>query len=455
MNHTRRRPSINDQDHLEYGGSDVVELARRYGTPLHVVDESALRRNYRAFLGAFRLAYREVSVFYSYKTNCVPGVLGILHEEGCGAEVVSPYELWIATRLRVPPSRIIYNGVNKSVDDLREAIQHGVGLINVDSAGELHRLSDAAKALNRRVNVGLRIDPAVGWVAHFGLSPDVDRIAALVETAGENRLLNIRGLHAHMGSGIRDTRNYRKAVEVMARLSCKLRETSGIQIDQFDVGGGFGLPTVKTLTLRETVGYKLFNRPPPEPQVGSCPSIESFGEVITSVLRECCARYALREPRLLLEPGRAITGNAQILLVTVCEIKRRKNGTAYAITDGGMQNIAFPLSYEYHTCLLANRLGAPSTERYFVTGPLCSPEDLLYRNWKLPELREGDVLAIMDAGAYFTSFANNFSYPRPPVVTVSDGVSRLVRQRETFEHMTAVDTFPDPLSRAPGGTGLP
>src|SRR6266581_6519654 len=195
MNHTGRRPSINDHDHLVYGGSDVVELARRYGTPLHVVDESAVRRNYRAFLGAFRLAYREVSVFYSYKTNCVPGVLGILHEEGCGAEVVSPYELWIATRLRVPPSRIIYNGVNKSVDDLRGAIQHGVGLINVDSAGALHRLSDAAKALNRRVNVGLRIDPAVGWVAHFGLSPDVDRIAALVETAGENRLLNIRGLH--------------------------------------------------------------------------------------------------------------------------------------------------------------------------------------------------------------------------------------------------------------------
>jgi len=143
---------------------------------------------------------------------------------------------------------------------------------------------------------------------------------------------------------------------------------------------------------------------------------------------------------LLLEPGRALTSEAQILLLTVRGIKHKRRGVTYAITDGGMQHIAFPLSYEYHACLLANRAGARPTRRCFVTGPLCSPEDILYRNWKLPELKEGDLLAVMDAGAYFTSFANNFSFPRPAVVMVSHGAPALVRQRETFEHMAALDS---------------
>jgi diaminopimelate decarboxylase len=444
MNHARWRLATNQHDHLVYGGADIVELARQYGTPLHIVDEGGLRGNYRAFVNAFQLTNPEVSVFYSYKTNCVPGVLAILHEEGCGAEVVSPYELWLATRLGVPMSQIIYNGAQKSTDDLSEAIGHGVGLINVDSAGELDRLSAAATALNRRVDVGLRIDPGVGWTAHFGLSLDIDRIAAVVGKAGKNPLLNLCCLHTHVGSGIRDTHDHRKALEVLAWLSHRLSQTCGVQIDRFDVGGGFGVPTVKTFTLRETVLYKLFNRPPSDPAAESCPSLQNFGQMMTAVLRDCCARYAVREPRLLLEPGRALTGNAQILLVSVREIKRRKNGTAYAVTDGGMQNVAFPLSYEYHTCLVANRAGAPRTKRYFVTGPLCSPEDLLYRNWPLPELRQGDLLAIMDAGAYFTSFSNNFSFPRPPVVIVANGLSRLIRRRETFEQMTAVDAVPAP-----------
>jgi diaminopimelate decarboxylase len=123
------------------------------------------------------------------------------------------------------------------------------------------------------------------------------------------------------------------------------------------------------------------------------------------------------------------------------DVKRRAKGPAFAITDGGMQNIAFPLAYEYHHSFLATRASAPHDCRYTVTGPLCSPEDLLYRNWPLPALKERDVLAVMDAGAYFTSFANNFSYPRPAIVGVSQGRHRLLRGRETFEQMSAGDAF--------------
>src|SRR5215831_6466111 len=127
----------NEADHLVLGGCDLVALARRYGTPLHVADETALRRNYGALLGATSAGASRARVFYSYKSNCVPGLLRVLHDEGCGAEVTSPYELWLARRLGVPPPQIVYNGVNKSADDLRAAVEFGVGLINVDSLAEL------------------------------------------------------------------------------------------------------------------------------------------------------------------------------------------------------------------------------------------------------------------------------------------------------------------------------
>jgi len=431
--------AVNHKDHLVFGGHDIVELAEQYGTPLHIADADRVRSNYRRFLDAFEEPDSDVKVFYSYKTNCIPGVLKVLHEEGCGAEVVSPYEFWLASRLSVEPSEIVYNGVNKSVEDLRTAIQKGVGLINVDSAREIHRLRKASEASQRDVNVGIRIYPEVGWKAQFGVQPEEDRIFAMVDELNKTSSLNLCCLHAHIGTGIRTTKNYTRTIEVLCRLMQKLKQKRDIDIEYIDLGGGFGVPTVKTLTLRDLALYKLANISPREPGVEDCPSVGTFGRAIRAVLRRCCTRWKVKEPRLLLEPGRAITSDTQILLLTVCEVKERSDGTKYALTDGGMQNIAFPLSYEYHKCFLANRLGDGSRDRYFITGPLCSPEDILYRNWELPALEEGDILAIMDAGAYFTSFSNNFSHPRPAVVLVSDEGHRIVRQRESFEHMTALD----------------
>jgi diaminopimelate decarboxylase len=198
---------------------------------------------------------------------------------------------------------------------------------------------------------------------------------------------------------------------------------------------------VKTLSVAEQAWYKLLNRPPRPPNPKRCPTVEEFAKVIGETIRDESRRAGLKEPTLLLEPGRAISSGPQVLLVRVHQIKQRGGDRTYAITDGGMQNIAFPLSYEFHHCLVANRAADEACEKYFVAGPLCSPQDMLYRNWRLPKLTGGDVLAIMDAGAYFTSFANNFSFPRPPVVVVSHGQARLVRQRETFEHLTRSDEW--------------
>jgi len=430
---------INHKDHLVFGGCDVVDLAGEYGTPLYVVDENRVRSNYHRFMDAFNRFYHEVEIFYSYKTNCIPAILKTLHKEGCGAEVVSPYEFWLAHQLETDPSRIIYNGVNKSKEDLKTAIQQGVGLINADSPDEIRRLKAASDELGMHVNVGVRIYPEIGWKSQFGFQKNGDNIISIFEEIVESDFLEPCCLHIHFGTSIRETGPHRDVIKKITSLMKDLKEKINLELKYLDMGGGFGIPTVKTLSLSEIAFYKIFNIPPKGPKISSCPSIETFGEIITGDLISEFERYGLKKPRLILEPGRVITGDTQILLVTVGEIKKRNNGVNFAITDGGMQNIAFPLSYEYHKCLLGNRCSAGIKDRYHVTGPLCSPEDLLYRNWRLPELKAGDILAIMDAGAYFTSFSNNFSYPRPAVVSTKDGSHRIIRERENFMHMTGLD----------------
>ncbi len=160
---------VNHKDYLVFGGCDMVELAEHYQTPLHIVDKNKLRHNYYNFIKAFTDFYPKVDVFYSYKTNCVPGILRVLHEEGCGAEVISPYELWLASKLDVDSSKIIYNGANKSIENLKMAIQKNIGFVNIDSENELHRLKSVSDEIKIDVNFGMRIYPEVGWRAHFGM----------------------------------------------------------------------------------------------------------------------------------------------------------------------------------------------------------------------------------------------------------------------------------------------
>jgi diaminopimelate decarboxylase len=439
MNRALWKLGINARQHLTLGDCDLVDLAERYGTPLHVVDEARLRGNYVDFVSAFRRHYPAVDVFYSYKTNCVPGLIELLHDEGCGAEVVSPYELWLALRLGVRPDRIIYNGIYKPAESLKMAIAAGVRLVNIDSIAEADRVMQITAELDRQVNLGIRIYPPIGWRGQFGVEADLERCEAVCKRLAAHPLCNVSCVAVHVGSGIWQAKNFCQIARHLCRTARGIQKLTGEAIRYLDLGGGFGVPTVKTLSVADQAWYKLLHRPPRPPNPKRCASVEEFAKVIGATIRDESRRAGLEEPSLLLEPGRAISSGPQVLLVKVHQIKQRRGGRTYAITDGGMQNIAFPLSYEFHHCLVANRAADEAWRRYFVTGPLCSPQDMLYRNWQLPKLTSGDVLAIMDAGAYFTSFANNFSFPRPPVAVVSQGQARLVRQRETFEHLMHSD----------------
>jgi diaminopimelate decarboxylase len=431
---------VNEDDHLVIGGCDTLQLAQEFDTPLHVVDKGMLLETYNSFVRAFENPAVEVETYYSYKTNCLPGMLQILHALGAGAEVVSHYELWLAIRLGVKPEKIILNGPNKSHESLRLAVEYGVKIINIDSMNEIDEIEAIASSLGKTVAVGVRVKPPIGWDAQFGLRMENGEALEACERMSRCKHLDVQGMHTHMGSGIRSPAAYLKALEAMLGFSKTLRDKMDITPMYIDVGGGFGSPTVTTFSKIGEKLYSFFNNVP-QYLLNDVPPIESFADEIIDATQRICSGSGLPTPVVVVEPGRALTGSSQVLLLTIGVLKNSSSGHDIAIADGGRMTIAHPVSYEYHEVFLANRMSAQRERKYRVTGSLCTPADVLFRNKRLPVLREGDMLAIMDAGAYFTSLSNNFAFARPPVVLASNGNATELRKRESFEHLTALDAI--------------
>jgi len=431
---------IDKNDYLMIGRCNSAELAREYGTPLHVVDQSRLMANYNDFNESFKAFTPNVDVFYSYKTNTIPGILRVLHQQGAGAEVVSPYELWLALTLGVTPDRIIYNGVYKPDEALRTAIAKEIKLINIDSFGEIQRIEKIAEELEKSPHVGLRVHSGVGGTDQFGFRIESGEAFQGFKQCATAKHLKVCGMHTHLGSGIKDIDKYVAATKLMLKLAKDIKEKLGIDIEYFDLGGGFGVPTVRNFGTLEYMSYWTFGRFPKVPKSQDCPSISTFAKHIVAHLNEGCTKYNLKNPILHLEPGRAITSNAQILLIEVGEIKHKEEKIKTVIVNGS-RNIAYPVTWEYHEVFLANRMSERSEEIYRIAGPACYKEDLLYLYKKLPHLEEGDILAVMDAGAYFILFSQDFNIPQPPVVMVSNGIHRLIRQRESYQYMVELNDF--------------
>ena len=179
---------------------------------------------------------------------------------------------------------------------------------------------------------------------------------------------------------------------------------------------------------------------PSLPDVEKVPNLHQFSQAISEIITKDCRTYGLSIPRLLLEPGRIITSCSQMLLLSVAALKKRPDGSQYIVADGGL-NLACPLGWEYHEIYVANRMQDPYRERYTIVGPLCTPTDLLYQGKILPSVSDGDTLAVMDAGAYFVSYMNTFSFPRPAIVLTSEGTHRLIRRAEAFEELPSLDTI--------------
>jgi diaminopimelate decarboxylase len=421
---------------LSLEGLDLAELTERFGSPLHVVHARALRRNVAAFRDS--PASARCSVYYSYKTNPIPGVLRLMHGLGVGAEVISAYELWLALRLGVAPEHIIYNGPVKSDESLREAISREIHLINANHREELARISAAAHAVGKRPRVGLRVTTSGGWSGQFGCSiPSGEALEALREACGDSAL-EVCALHAHLGAPIRDAATARAFVHEVMAFAEQARQAFGFEVEEIDFGGSLSVPTVQGLGARE----KRFNMTllgelmPPAPERAL--SIREYVRVVCDEVSSCAKRFGRNPPALVLEPGRAMTGNTQLLLTTVQSIKSTREPPRSAILDAGI-NLAQSVQSEYHQVFCATKMHAKQRHAYRLAGPICSPGDVLYWSYRLPELAAGDVLAIADAGAYFVPFATSFSFPQPAIVLVDGGRASLLRRAERFEDLIALD----------------
>lgn len=425
--------SIGSTGSLHSGTVDLARLATDHGTPLHVVRGDRLDERADS-----TMRVGSADIFYSYKTNPIPAVLARLHRRGVGAEVISPYELWLALRLGVPADRIIYNGPAKSIDSLRTAIRHGLLLVNVNSASEAGMIARLAADERRVVNLGVRMAVPGAWAGQFGIG-DVGAACQVIRAALDDPWVELRGVHVHRGSSIRDTATMEQHVRSILDRCDAVRAATGWHPSIVDVGGSLGCPTVTPLPARQYRLNRAFGSDllPPEP--ADCITIPEAAAVAASLVASHADAAGLAPPRVVLEPGRAMTADTQFLLTSVVDVKDDGELT-HVVLDAGI-NIAEPVTNEYHQLLSVTAPASAATAPYRLVGPICTPADVLYNHWRLPRLEPGHVLAIMDTGAYFVPFSTTFSFPKPAIV-IQDG-DQLVscRRREEFDDVITFDTF--------------
>ena len=443
---------------LRYHGEDLCwekislpTLASQYGTPLYVVNGNRLKKTYLSFLDAFLSEGLRTAVFYSFKTNPIPDILKVMVEAGVGAEIISPYELWLARRLGVTGSRIIVNGTVKSPAFVEEAVAVEAALINVESIEELRMLQAIAIRMNKAAKVGLRINPALkssrfdftvstGTASSpMGFIAGSPSFQAALDLLASSEVLKLHGLHCHIGSGISSAAPYAHALEIVLRLWADLWRR-GFQPEVLDLGGGFNVPSLKALTLWEAVRLFGWNKSLKPPSLNKRADLQSdVARVCKEQLHAFKKKKNLPIPTIYLEPGRALSATSQILLLSVESIIERDKNAPCALCDGGAMSLSPMLFSEYHSILRAKIQERGSHRVYNLLGNMPTPLDIVALQRDLPTLAPGDILAILDVGAYFTSLGNTFAGPRPAVVLIEDRSDRLIRRRETYNDLVARD----------------
>lgn len=440
--------SVGPAGHLRSGGVDLHDLAAVHGTPFHLVRADALDAAAHAALAASP----DVDVFYSYKTNPVPGVLRRLHDAGIGAEVISPYELWLALALDVPADRIIYNGPAKSDDSIRTALRAGVLVVNANSQAEVDRIAALAREEGVVAPLGIRVNLPGMWGGQFGIAAAGGHAAAAVRSALAHPSVELRGLHVHRGGTIRTAEEMAAYLGDVLACCDDLFAATGWHPALLDLGGSLACPTVGAIPTRQhrlnrALGTDLL---PPEP--AGTMTLPASSALAAAAARAHFGAAGRPVPRLVQEPGRALTAATQLLVTSVVDLKL-DGPLPHAVLDAGM-NVAEPVTHEYHQLFSVSAPAAPHTTTYRLAGPICTPADVLYNAWRLPPLERGHVLAIMDTGAYFVPFSTAFSFPRPAVLLQDGDDVRTLRAAETFADLVRGDGLvvddDVPAATAPG-----
>lgn len=418
---------------LYVGGLKASALSKEYGTPLYVIDEELVRSNCRRYYDAMKCEERGNRVTYAGKAFINMSMCNLVNEENLYLDVVSGGELYTAYKAGFPLERIYFHGNNKSDYEIDLGVRLGIGRFIVDNIHELEVLNSIAQEYGRVQKVYLRITPGVEAHTHeyiktgqldskFGFPVIGDTVYDAIKRAMELEYIELNGLHCHIGSQIFDLEPFEDTTEIMLNLINDIKETLGYEIKELDLGGGFGI-------------YYTEGDKPKE--------IEEYCSVIINKADEICRKLNMNVPILSIEPGRSIVGNAGLTLYTVGAIKEIPNIRKYVSVDGGMSDNIRPALYSAnYESLIANRVFDNSKEIVTVAGKCCESGDVLLNSIEMPRMETGDILAIMSTGAYGHSMANNYNrIPKAAVVSVSNGISKVMCKRETYEDLLRNECF--------------
>lgn len=423
--------SLNQKGHLVIGGCDTVELAREYGTPLYIFDEVTIRTRCNQYVSALRQRYPDSLVAYASKAYTGPALLQIVAQEGLGLDVVSGGELYVAHAVGFPMDRVYFHGNNKGPEELEMALQLGVGRIVVDNSLELEMLERMATAQGKKVAILLRLSTGVEAHTHdyiktaildskFGF-PIVTGQAeeALLRAMGSGSL-ELLGVHAHIGSQIFELAPFVETIRIAMAFAAQMRDRHGFQLRELSPGGGWG------------ISYTLDDSPA---------TVEMVADAVVGAVEEAARELGLPLPRLVMEPGRSIVGQAGVALYRVGATKDIPGVRRYVSVDGGMSDNIRPAIYgSRYEALLANRAAEEATELVTIAGKFCESGDLLIKDVMLPRLAPGDLLAVPASGAYCIPMSSNYNMAtKPAIVLVREGKARLIRRRQSYEDLVAND----------------
>ncbi len=437
---TRKTLCVNREGHLEIGGCDCTALAKTFGTPLYVFDEDYIRGMMKIYRDTIAGEYGDGLVLYASKAFACEAMYAIAKQEKIGADVVSGGELYTAMQAGFPAKDICMHGNNKLPREIDYALDCGVGLLVVDNPAEADYLDRACGERGMVQDVLLRINPGVEAHTHkfvqtatpdskFGFSVQSGAAAEMVGHILPKKHLRLRGFHCHIGSQIFEKQSFCLAAEKCLAFAADMKKEYGFEADTLNLGGGFGIWYTDEDEKFTAEGYADYLR------------------ALIGAVKEGCAKYGLKQPRLMIEPGRSVVGEAGITLYTVGAIKDIPGIRKYVAVDGGMfDNPRFCLYGSKYTALLANRADERPTELVSVAGKCCESGDLIGVGMNLPEAHTGDILAVLSTGAYNYSMASNYNRNFiPPAVLVKDGKADYIVKPQSYADLVRNDVVPERL----------
>ncbi|WP_077299608.1 diaminopimelate decarboxylase [Virgibacillus pantothenticus] len=423
--------TVNEQGHLEIGGLDSVTLAKKYGTPLYVYDVQMIRDNCRAFVNTFQNMGVTAKVAYASKAFSSIAMVQVIKQEGMYLDVVSEGELYTALQAGYPTEKIHFHGNNKSIAELRMAIEHNIGCIVVDNFQEIEHIRSLLKTYDKQMDVLMRVTPGIESKTHhyimtgnedskFGFNLQNGQAETAFLQMHNDPYIRFQGLHCHIGSQIFETDRFILATSVLFQELRTWKERHGYTPNVLNLGGGYGIRYTKD-----------------DAPISYAPFVE---ELVNEVQKQVEA-LAIPMPEIWLEPGRAIAGNAGITLYTVGAMKEIPGIRNYVAVDGGMTDNLRPALYQAkYEAVLANKAAAPTETNVSIAGKCCESGDMLIWDLPLPHVSQNDILAVFSTGAYGYSMANHYNrFAKPAVVFVENGEDKLVVQRETYQDIIRHD----------------